>query len=338
VLTGGFTRPFTSGTTFGISRAALPQAFAELNLLSPTLDPRITFTGGPVTYVGADGLLHTSAANEWPLGYDPVTLQPVGRSAWEQRTNLLLNSGAPATQSVPTTAQSYTLSFTGTGTVTLSGTYAGSLVGTGTGPANRVNLTFTATAGTLTVTPSGSVQNFQLEAAGTAGPYIATTSAQVTRAAQVATVNDLTKLRFNASAGTWFAEAPATIGNASAQPRQTLLATTVNVSGNDRIQIAFNAFGAPSGVSTVGGATYLLSSAGVLAAGTVTRIAIGYDASGQSLAAGGSIIKTMAAPVPPANTLQIGVINSSQWANGAIRRIRYYPTRPSDAQLQALTA
>lgn len=38
-------------------------------------------------------LTTTSApAYEWPLEYDPMTLQPLGRSVWEQRTNLLLYS------------------------------------------------------------------------------------------------------------------------------------------------------------------------------------------------------------------------------------------------------
>lgn len=46
------------------------------------------------TYFGPDGLLHTAAPNEWPLEYDPVTLEPLGRSVWEARTNLLTYSEA----------------------------------------------------------------------------------------------------------------------------------------------------------------------------------------------------------------------------------------------------
>jgi hypothetical protein len=66
------------------------------------------------------------------------------------RVNLLLATAALSTQSVTTLAASYKLTFTGAGTVTLSGTYVGSLVGGG-------SLTFTATAGTLTLTVTGSV-------------------------------------------------------------------------------------------------------------------------------------------------------------------------------------
>lgn len=65
------------------------------------------------------------------------------------RYNLLLGTAALATQSITTVATSYTLFFTGSGTVTLSGAFSG-------GFAAGTN-TFTATAGTLTVTVAGSV-------------------------------------------------------------------------------------------------------------------------------------------------------------------------------------
>lgn len=80
------------------------------------------------------------------------------------RRNLLLNTDTLATQNVTVTAVSHVLSFTGTGTITLSGvSTAGPLVGTGVN--DRVSLTFTPTAGTLTLTVSGSVKFAQLERA-----------------------------------------------------------------------------------------------------------------------------------------------------------------------------
>jgi hypothetical protein len=65
------------------------------------------------------------------------------------RYNLLTATATLATLSITTVATSYTIYFTGSGTVTLSGTYIG-VFSAGTN-------TFTATAGTLTATVVGSV-------------------------------------------------------------------------------------------------------------------------------------------------------------------------------------
>lgn len=75
------------------------------------------------------------------------------------RQNLLLATDTLATQSVTVKATPHTLTFTGSGTVTLSGaSTAGPLVGGG-------SLTFTPTAGSLTLTVTGSVTFAQLEMA-----------------------------------------------------------------------------------------------------------------------------------------------------------------------------
>ena len=71
------------------------------------------------------------------------------RPTLSARYNLLLGTAALATQSITTVATSYTITFAGAGTVTLSGTFIG-VFSAGTN-------TFTATAGTLTATVVGSV-------------------------------------------------------------------------------------------------------------------------------------------------------------------------------------
>ena len=83
------------------------------------------------------------------------------RPTLSARKNLLVATDVLSTQTVTTVASKYCLSFWGTGSVTLSGTATGTLVGTGT--ENRVWLEITPTAGTLTLTVSGSVLKAQLE-------------------------------------------------------------------------------------------------------------------------------------------------------------------------------
>ena len=100
-----------------------------------------------------------------------------------QRTNLVYPSDIATTQVRAVTAVEHTLSFYGTGTVTLSGAFSGSLVGTGTN--NRVTLSFTPTAGNLTLTVSGTVTDWQLEAGSSATSLIKTVSGSVTRNADV---------------------------------------------------------------------------------------------------------------------------------------------------------
>ena len=116
------------------------------------------------------------------VDYDPVTHAAKGLLCEPAATNLVIQSAAPATQGVTVTAAAHTLSFFGTGTLTLTGTStAGPLVGTGAN--NRVSLTFTPTAGTLTLTKSGTVTQAQLETGTVATSYIPTLAATVTRAA-----------------------------------------------------------------------------------------------------------------------------------------------------------
>ena len=76
------------------------------------------------------------------------------RSIVSRRVNLLTATTTLATQSVTTLAASHVLAFSGTGSVTLSGT--------ATGTYSAGTHTITTTAGTLTVTVSGSVTNADL--------------------------------------------------------------------------------------------------------------------------------------------------------------------------------
>lgn len=137
------------------------------------------------TYWSKTGVLSTAANDVLRITYDPSDLTKPPRALIEvAATNIVLNSDTPVTQSVTVTASVYAISFYGTGTVTLSGAIVGSVVGIGA--LNRVSLVSAATAGTLTVTISGSVTKLQVERSNSATSYIPTTSAAVTRAADIA--------------------------------------------------------------------------------------------------------------------------------------------------------
>ena len=128
------------------------------------------------TRVNSLGSIESVAANVARLNYDgscpSILVEP-------QRTNRLLNSDVVVTQSITTAGLQMAVSFYGTGTITFSGTFIGSLVGTGAN--NRVSIVFTPTTGTLVLTVTGSVTKGQVETGGYATSYIPTTIASVTR-------------------------------------------------------------------------------------------------------------------------------------------------------------
>ena len=86
------------------------------------------------------------------------------------RRNRFLNTATLSTQTVSSvTASPITVSFKGTGTITFSTAYSGSLVGTGAN--NRVTATFTPSAGNLVCTVTGSVTEAQCENGSSATEY-----------------------------------------------------------------------------------------------------------------------------------------------------------------------
>ena len=72
-------------------------ASLDLNFLSGTLDPRITFTRSTTgTFVGSNGLVQSAAINVPRFDYDPTTLALKGLLIEEQRANLATYSQEPS--------------------------------------------------------------------------------------------------------------------------------------------------------------------------------------------------------------------------------------------------
>lgn len=147
-----------------------------------------TFTRAGSTKLAWDGTQFVSYPADVPAFYFGsdgrfgLLMEPI------PATNLFLNAGAPATQSITVEAKPYCLSFYGTGTIALSGvSTAGPLIGIG-GEPSRVWLSFISTAGSLTLTLSGTIIRPQLELGTLPSSPIATAGANVTRAPDVLTL------------------------------------------------------------------------------------------------------------------------------------------------------
>jgi hypothetical protein len=230
------------------------------------------------------------------------------------------------------------MSFYGTGTVTLSGTFSGSLVGTGAFP-TRVTLTFTPTAGTLTCTVTGSVLNAQLEAGAFPTSYIPTAGSAATRAADVATM----------PVGSWFNAAAGTIAAQGSSNRGTTNCLWFEIDdGSGATNMVCNFYDQLDFQAVLrnraGGANYGLVSAGyVMADGVTANVAGSYVVSSGANALcvnGGTVFTSTAAYTLTASltTLRLGGNQvASQQQNGYLRRVRYWPRAIGLAELHAVT-
>jgi len=304
----------------------------------------VTFTrASSGTFTDSAGTLQTAATDVPRFDHNPTTGESLGLLVEEARTNLLLNSGTLSTQSATVTAVAHTLHFTGTGTITLTGaSTAGPLVGTGTGEANRVSLTFTPTAGSLTLTVSGTVTNAQLEAGAFRTSYIATAGATATRSADVVSISNANLLPWFTSFNehTFYAElrgdAPKGLGSIIMEGLVSGAIGGITLGLNStstrfRTQQRHGVARFDSG-NTLGG---LLTS-------TINRVAVRASALGSQSAENGLLPSAGTIAQSDWNTgasIAIGKrsTSSSLFLNGCIARIIYWPQSFADPTLQSLT-
>ena len=340
-LRAGLRQSIKASRKAGVTGAGI-FSLAPLDLrfaLQKTLDPRVTFTRASTgTYVGSDGLVKTATTNEARFDHNPTTGESLGLLVEEARTNLLLNSATLSTQSVTVAAAANTLSFYGTGTVTLTGvSTAGPLVGTGAN--NRVSLTFTPTAGVLVLTVSGSVTNAQVEAGAFPTSYIPTTTATVTRAADVASITGTNfSSWYNQTEGTVFAEYKRLV-NASGR-----IFTFNDTTANEQIRItaSLSTNIRPDWQVIDGGAVQanVLSTAEV-AVGATGKTAGAYKLNDFQQATNSTLgTADTAGTLPTLTVLNIGAneTGSGSMINGTIKRLTYWPVRLANPTLQAITS
>jgi hypothetical protein len=196
----------------------------------------------------------------------------------------------------------------------------------------RIQVTDAANLNLYSGTGEGfAVWGRQLEAGAFPTSYIPTTVAQVTRDADVASVNTLSPW-YNASAGTFFIEAAlATVS--SYRP----IAQVDDGATNNRIYYDCNS-GPIRVVSRVSGVNQCLIDLASVSANTVFKVAGGYSLNDYAGSLNGAaVVPDTSATVPTVDRLRMMSDGVNQGV-GYLRRITYYPRKLSSAELQAITA
>jgi hypothetical protein len=286
-------------------------------------------------YTDAAGQVYTTFAANQPV----FCSQGIG--VFESRTNYLLNSDSPATQTTGSLGTGYyVLFFNGTGTVTSS---AGTATATGLGAlsAGSFQVIDVTVAGTLTLTISGTVNWFDLQNApnalsGGAGvapaPHIHTAGATVTRSAD-----------------------SIVIGGTVAQILQNGVLSEViegyqlSPANNSGIRGAnFHSLGLitnQNGTATnaaiyEAGNTAILNGSGAFGSLATNRIAAASKAGNYAVALGGAAATTgnNTFVVPQGSTFYLGFITNGQYFNGWVSQHAVYPYLLSPTALKNKSA
>ena len=273
----------------------------------------------------------TSATNSAPrFDHNPTTGESLGLLVEEQRTNLLLNTATLSTQSVTVTAVAHTLSFYGSGTVTLSGvSTAGPAVGSGAFPA-RTTLTFTPTAGTLTLTVTGSVTSAQLEAGAFPTSYIPTTAAAATRSVDVASIT-------GANFSSWYRQDEGTVFADITRQTTTGFPGRVRFWDGTAANIIDLYYDAAVNSSTFEIKASSTSSVQIFGGGVAlnspVRAAAGWQTNNAAVIYNSSILGTDSSVVVPV----VDQMRIATGLTGTIKRLTFWPQRLPNSTLVALT-
>jgi hypothetical protein len=293
----------------------------------------VTFTrASSKTVTNSAGVLETVGIDAPAFDHNPTTGESLGLLVEEQRSNLLLNSATLSTQSVTVAAAANTLSFYGTGTVTLTGvSTAGPLVGTGAN--NRVSLTFTPIVGVLILTVSGSVTNAQLEAGAFPTSYIPTTTAAVTRSADVASIT-------GSAFSSWYSQSEGTVFAEGRLVNNGVIIVVHDGSfDNRKPQLNLGAIGSAD-ANYVAAGSLVASFTQLSSASVSNRWATAYAVDNFGFSSNGLAPAQDSSGALPSgnNAMRLGSFqNGSSYANGPIKRICFWPQRLPNSTLRTLT-
>ncbi len=196
-----------------------------------------------------------------------------------------------------------------------------------------------ATAPAKAGTESVYVWGAQLEAGAFPTSYIPTTTTALTRAQDRAVVNTISPW-YNSVAGTIYAEFSLTL---PASGGNQFFTQTSDNSYNNRIVNNISSTAFPN-TSTVSGGTSdgFASTAGAVTANTTVKVAAAYASNDLAISLNGGTVATDNTVTIPSGLTRFDLGSDHLGFNnvkaGYLRRITYYPTRLSNAQLQAITA
>lgn len=309
----------------------------SLGLWFLTQEPggRLVSSGGANgTRINQAGIIESAIAPR--IDYDPVTHAIKGLLVEESRTNLFVNSKLDgtnlSTQDVTVSAQPYTISFYGSGSITLSGAATATITGTGAYPSRKVH-TFTPSAGTLTCTVSGDVTFANCEAGRFATSFIPTAGSTVTRTADTFSVDD--DGWFNPDEGTMYLDV-AYLGDIEPSVHSVRISDG-SVSNIHQIGRYSNIAIASTDIA---GSSVASLASGTVVAGVPIKMAYGYKTNDFAfVATGGSLAADTSGALPEGlNELGFGGVLFTAPLNAHVRAFRYYRKRLSDSQLESLVA
>ena len=253
----------------------------------------------------------------------------LGLLSEEARTNLFLNSDAPVTQGVTTTAKSYVVWMEGAGSVTLSGTGTG--VATDGSPVVVI-----CTAGTLTLTVAGGPDLVQVEAGTGPTSYIPTVGSAVLRNKDNISVIDATW--FNAGGdGSSYSRATQTYSNATTDSFIVAICQSTSLKVSHYVQDAplengrTLTVGFASGLNNAYPAGVEVGHASAYSAGDLQAYFNGVagNAASHTLSSTATVDRIWLGSQPASGG--IGHFN------GHIAEVRYYNTRLTNAELEAMS-
>ena len=269
------------------------------------------------------------------VDYDPVTHALAGILGEPTTINLLLNNTTLSTQSPTVTAVPHTLSFWGTGSVTLTGaSTAGPLVGTGA--SDRVTLTFTPTAGSLTCTVAGTVTNAQLEANPYPTTLIRTFGSTATRSNDGYSV-PVANWPFNAAGPN-----SVVLHSTPKQVANAIYMSVHNGTDTDRFSLDTSSGTKQARLLAIqGGTTYADIPSTVVApvAGTLYKIAYTMAANDVAICVNGGTVTVDTSVTMPAAATTVHICGSrtSGGRNMLLKKMKIVPVRLPDATMQAET-